>query len=44
MYDTISEHSRRRILEKMAGQRQQQFEAAVEHIIEFAKTPLEIEK
>lgn len=42
MFDTISEHSKRRILEKMAGQRQQQIDAAVEHIIEFAKTPLEI--
>jgi ATP-dependent Clp protease ATP-binding subunit ClpX len=42
MVDTISEHSKQRILEKMAGQRQQQLEATVEHIIEFARTPMEI--
>jgi ATP-dependent Clp protease ATP-binding subunit ClpX len=42
MFDSISEQSRRRISEKMAGKRQQQVEATVEHIIEFAKTPVEI--
>ncbi len=42
MYDYISEQSRRRITEKMEGKRQQQVEAAVEHIIEFAKTPAEL--
>jgi ATP-dependent Clp protease ATP-binding subunit ClpX len=42
MYDFISEQSRRRIAEKMDDKRQQQIEAAVEHIVEFAKTPAEL--
>ncbi len=39
MYDFISDQTRRRIQEKIEFQRQQKVEAAVEHIIEFAKTP-----
>ena len=42
MYDYISDQSRRRITDKIEGKRQQQVEAAVEHIIEFAKTPTEL--
>ena len=44
MYDFISDQSRRRIQEKIDHQRQQKVEAAVEHIIEFAKTPLALKQ
>jgi ATP-dependent Clp protease ATP-binding subunit ClpX len=42
MSDHISEQSRRRILEKIEIQRQQQVDAAVQQILEFAKTPAEL--
>ncbi len=42
MYDFISEQSRRRIAEKIEVKRQQQVEAAIEQIIEFAKTPVQL--
>ncbi len=44
MYDFLSDQSRRRIQEKIAVQRQQRLGAAVEHIIEFARTPVELKQ
>ncbi|MGQ9920388.1 MAG: AAA family ATPase [Desulfobacca sp.] len=44
MYDFISDQTRRRIQEKIDSQRQQKVEAAVAHIIEFAKTPVALKQ
>ncbi len=44
MYDFVSDQTRRRIQEKIEQHRSQKVEAAVEHIIEFAKTPVALKE
>ncbi len=42
MYDYISDQTKRRIEDKMARQREKQLADALEHILEFNKTPSEL--